>query len=278
MLKLRKGQKLQILQRLYLFMEHTAEFIRGAWRIHSRATFLVVNISSSFVCTLLPWIHPLHSALLEYLRSVTIRHALGISLTKEKITKLSLSRAGLLHRFLSCDSHSNCRGRPIRVLETSAGWQTYRHDFPRSESVASHDGQSIIVINDGIIHSEESDVVIFSQVAHPASFCLPHELVVNDQLQNPKPPTPYWTSHCWHIIRVLVCSDVSLASFIDSVVPSTVSPVVSYLNLIKITDVVLWHPFSANSLAGQFGVAEAVSSRENPEFVYQGASTLHVSL
>ena len=79
---------MNILQRLYLFMEHIAEFISGAWRIHCRATFLVENISTSVICHILPWIHPLHCALLEDLRSVTIRHTLVISLKKTTYHKI----------------------------------------------------------------------------------------------------------------------------------------------------------------------------------------------
>ena len=75
----------------------------------------------------------------------------------------------------------------------------------------------MIIINDGIIHPEEGNVVILSQVADPASLCPPHELVVDDQLQDPEPPPPHWPSLWWQTKRVLVCSDVSLASCKDFV-------------------------------------------------------------
>ena len=132
--------------------------------------------------------------------------------------------AELLHRSLRCDSHSNCRSRLLCVLEAWAGWQTYRHDFPRPESVSSHHRQSVIIINDGIIHPEEGNVVILSQVTDPASLCLPHELVVDDQLQDPEPPPPHWPSLWWQTKRVLVCSDVSLASGKDFVRPDQPPP------------------------------------------------------
>ena len=206
-------------------MEHIAEFIGGAWRIHHRATFLVENISASVVCHILPWIHPLHSALLEDLRSVTVRHTLGVFLAKTKYEKIiAVSCRIITHRSLSCDSHSNCRSRPLCVLETSAGWQTYRHYFARPESVASHHCQSMIIINDGIVNPEESNVVILSQVTDPASLCPPHELVVDDKFQDPEPPSPHWTSHCWLINGILVCSDVSLASCRDFLVHLTSVP------------------------------------------------------
>ena len=74
-------------------MEHIADLISGTWRLHFRATFLVESISTIVVCHILPWIHPLHCALLEDLWSVTIRHTIVVFLkntTYHKIIPVSL--------------------------------------------------------------------------------------------------------------------------------------------------------------------------------------------
>ena len=49
----------------------------------------------------------------------------------------------------------------------------------------------------------------------------------------------------------------------------------TYLNLIEITDIVSWSPLIVMSFTGQSRVTETVSSREDPEFVYQRTPTLH---